>query len=466
MLLGAGAGFIIISAILVLILCKSDMMKVEQTAQGHWLVTAKDQLDTKPIRVGIFNTSAWNQEAAEEWREGLEEINRRLQKLEKGYHLELEMSAGRLESPQDLYTLEKVPDMVLAYGVLISEEEMESVFLELTPYLQSSSLESIYAKRSDAYWQSKVEAGGIYNLSNNSVGSCQAVNVDITKCREIGYEVPKIAEPMELSAWEAEFEKIYQANERKPFIYFGKGWIEGTGQIKGILLDCRSQGQIRIYSGLDFDGEEAVFPYNEALKEKLALYQKWAEKGYLTEDWLESLIQFESAVQKEPYEYVEKVLTGARPEDAEEHIMAVFPIKGEPFIRIIDRSYFRAKVCGVAKEGENPETAMEIFSLMNTDPVIKKEAQKLNLISDVVYDDQEQVPDQILNIGLKELSLDLNPVSQEVAAINRIINKYEPRFKLAYYDQWLVYYDQMIKELYENGAQEIVDEVNQQLVDK
>lgn len=463
-LLGAGAGLIIVSIILVLTIYKPDMMKAEQTEQGRWVVIPTGPLDTKPIKLSILDPFAWNQEMAEEWKEGLERINRRLQKLGKEYHLELEMSPGRLESPQDLYTLEEIPDIVLAYGVLIPEAEMGDVFLELTPYLESLALESISMKRTNAYWKSKAEADGIYNLSINNTDSCHAVHVNITKCREIGYEVPDVENSMELSAWEAEFEKIYQVNGNKPFICFETSRSETAEQVKGILLGCRPQGETSIYSGLDFDGQGAIFPYNKALKEILTLYQSWAEKGYLTEDWEQCLIQFRSAEQKTPYEYVEQVMTGPEPEDIEENIIAVLPIKGDLLYRRLNRSYFRAMFCGIAKEGMNHELAMEVLSLMNTDSEMQAGIQACGLLGQsVVYDDQEQIPDQVLDIGLKELSLDLAPVRQEVAAVNRVISKYEPRFRLAYYEQWLEYYDQMIEEMYENGAQIIVDEVNHQL---
>jgi len=102
--------------------------------------------------------------------------------------------------------------------------------------------------------------------------------------------------------------------------------------------------------------------------------------------------------------------------------------------------------------------------MMNADEEIRAEMQSLDMLGQAMrYEDQESIPDQIFNIGLKELSLDITPIRQEVERINRIAVKYAPRFRLAYYDRWIENYDQMIKEMYENGAQTIVDEVNRQL---
>ncbi len=461
--LGGSIALILIGIVLVLVFGKSDMMKIEETAPGQWVVLPQKDLNTKAIRLGIFNTFAWDRESAEQWREGLEKINQRLQKLSAGYHLELEMSAGRLESPEDLDTLQVMPDIVLGYGVMIPEAEMENAFLDLMPYLKSSALSDIYKKRSETYWVSRREATGMYNLASYSGDRCKAVKVNVTKCGEIGYTVPELTEPIGLSVWEREFEAIYRANGNKPFIYFSNMIRESVGELTGILQDCFSYSQTSIYSGLNFDGYEAVFPYNEAVKEQLMCYQKWAEKGYITEDYEQALIEFVSAGQKNPYEYVIEINENESGEILENTI-AIFPIQGEPLYRTIDRMYLRSIVCAITKEGANPELAMELFCMMNADEEIRAEMQSLDMLGQAMrYEDQESIPDQIFNIGLKELSLDITPIRQEVERINRIAVKYAPRFRLAYYDRWIENYDQMIKEMYENGAQTIVDEVNRQL---
>lgn len=440
----------------------SIKMEAGKTVQGTWMIIPEKKTNTDPVKIGVFDVFEWQQKDVDEWKKGIEIINQRLQKLGKEYHLEVEICVGRLESADDLQILQDPPDIVLGVGVLIPETEMQNIFLELTPYLESSALNDIYKKRSDDYWLSKTETEGLFNLASNDTGACRAVKLNEMKCEEIGYDLPGMEDAIDIATWEKEFEKIYQMNGNKPFIYWENSLVEAAEGVNTILDTLMPIKQPSIYSGLSFDGQSAVFPYNEELKKELLQQQSWAEKGFLTEEYSEALVLYSWGKHKTPYEETYEEM-GTTAEEIIKRKMMTFPVMGEPFCRVINRYHLRSALCAILKEGTYLEQAMEVLSMINVDAKMREGIPQNSVLGQsMIYSDEEQIPDCMINMGLKELGLNLAPVREECEKVNRVITKYYPCFKLANYEQWMESYDQMVKEMYENGAQIIVDEVNKQ----
>ena len=247
-------------------------------------LTACRQNTTTPIRIALVLHKNINQESYDILaQKEIPEINQTLAEKEKPYRLEVDM-ISYLE--RDTFSPEGY-DIVIWDGTGLSAETIEEEYMDLTYELEEGALAPLYESMPAMYWEEVRTNGAIYNLVrlrlNTQSGMC--IVGESLESRGIDIGDPT---SMSLEEWEEQFEKLYEANNYEPFIFY----LSSSDLYRCAVLDnlyCFDSAfrMITPYLGISLQEPEAgvicVYESDYAAWIKEWWVRQW-ENGYVTED--------------------------------------------------------------------------------------------------------------------------------------------------------------------------------------
>ena len=247
-------------------------------------LSACRQNTTTSIRIALVLGENINQETYDIFaQEGIPGINQTLAEKGKPYQLEVDMVSY---SERDTFSPEGY-DIVIWDGTGLSAETIEEEYMDLTYELEEGALAPLYASMPAMYWEEVRANGAIYNLVrlrlNTQSGMC--IVGESLESRGIDIGDPT---SMSLEEWEEQFEKLYEANDYEPFIFY----LPSSDLYRCAVLDnlyCFDSAfrMITPYLGLSLQEPEAgvicVYESDYAAWIKEWWVRQW-ENGYVTED--------------------------------------------------------------------------------------------------------------------------------------------------------------------------------------
>ena len=251
-------------------------------------LSACRQNTTTSIRIALVLGENINQETYDIFaQEGIPGINQTLAEKGKPYQLEVDMVSY---SERDTFSPEGY-DIVIWDGTGLSAETIEEEYMDLTYELEEGALAPLYASMPAMYWEEVRANGAIYNLVrlrlNTQSGMC--IVGESLESRGIDIGDPT---SMSLEEWEGQFEKLYEANDYEPFIFYrpSSSLEGGCGVLDALYCFDSAFRMITPYLGLSLQEPEAgvicVYESDYAAWIKEWWVRQW-EKGYVTDDLTE-----------------------------------------------------------------------------------------------------------------------------------------------------------------------------------
>ena len=459
-------------------------------------LTACRQNTTTPIRIALVLHKNINQESYDILaQKEIPEINQTLAEKEKPYRLEVDM-ISYLE--RDTFSPEGY-DIVIWDGTGLSAETIEEEYMDLTYELEEGALAPLYKSMPAMYWEEVRTNGAIYNFVRQHLNTKSGMCIVGESLESRGID---IGDPtsVSLEEWEEQFEKLYEANDYEPFIFYIPAESFERGMVFYNLYCFDSVFRlITPYLGLSLQEPEAgvtcVYESDYAAWIKEWWVRQW-EKGYVTDDLTEY------------YKVSEGEEAGfAFAPDIRVQICYPFPVisqYGDALYPFSSETPIYAEVKGleqgytlISKTAPHLETVYQVLNDLATDEELAAEVVSifLPLCPQVIWLDAEyeygfhwmgstektkELTEKAWEMSYlapySDFVFDETPVKEQYEAVQEVFASLEPPdsawretrpSSCASLEEWSANWDaniaMLLEQMYDAGLQDIIDEANRQL---
>lgn len=214
--------------------------------------------------------------------EKTEQLNAILEEEEQPYTIELEVLSEPGE--EERASVFAQYDMLCSMSFDFTLEEMDSYFVDLKGELENGALKPLYESMPQGYWQTLLVNEHIYNTVRYQPPIRTSLRLyekeqdrDFPGLESLGIEAPEGMSGKTLEEWSPFFEEVSEANEGKPFMVLPLSDMRWTGWQDHFQM-------VGPYLGISYGnpelGVQCIFE-SEECEEIFAEWKGLVEKGYV-----------------------------------------------------------------------------------------------------------------------------------------------------------------------------------------